>query len=405
MSRHINLVSSRPALLQVLPDLEPGAAARDSIEVAKALVEEGWTAVVASAGGSLEREVVGFGAIHETMPLERGNPLRMAANVPRLVRLARTHKVEAIHARAPVAAWPAGFAARRAEAAFLTTFDRLYPGVERRLKKRFNSVMTAGDRVIVASDFLAEHIAGHYSVAPARIRVIRRGVDLAAFDPSMVRGHRIAVLSEKWHLGYDMKQVMVPGEVVDGKGHATLLEAMARLERRDFNLLVVGAVDPESGHVRALGKRAGELGLEERVKFVGHCDDMPAAFMLADVVVLPRTSEDGIGRAAIEAQAMGRPVIASSVGSLAETVQPASTGWLVPPNDAGELAWALDLALSLEDEVKERLAHRARAFVEDVFSATEMARRTIDVYRELVRRAPPPAPRPRPGTRTLSEVG
>ena len=80
---------------------------------------------------------------------------------------------------------------------------------------------------------------------------------------------------------------------------------------------------------------------------------------LADVVVSASTSPEGFGRVVAEAQAMGRPVVATSHGGARETVVPGSTGWLVPPGDPRALAEGLAEALKLGPE--ERLAHAARA--------------------------------------------
>ena len=156
-------------------------------------------------------------------------------------------------------------------------------------------------------------------------------------------------------------------------------------------MLVVGDLDSKSAYVREIERTILAKNLSDRVHFGGHCDDMAAAYMLADVVILPAVEPEAFGRVAIEAQAMGKPVVVSHMGALPETVMPASTGWLIKPDDPDELAWALDLALSMEGDVKERLAERARAFVVEELSIEQMCRRTIDIYRELVRNAPRPA--------------
>ncbi|MEZ5825954.1 MAG: glycosyltransferase [Geminicoccaceae bacterium] len=83
-------------------------------------------------------------------------------------------------------------------------------------------------------------------------------------------------------------------------------------------------------------------------------------------------------------------MIVTNIGGLPETVMPAATGWLVEPDNPDELAWALDLALSMEKDVRERLADRARHFVAEELSIDQMSRRTLDVYRELVKDAPRP---------------
>jgi glycosyltransferase involved in cell wall biosynthesis len=116
----------------------------------------------------------------------------------------------------------------------------------------------------------------------------------------------------------------------------------------------------------------------------GSCADMPAALALADVVAVPSIGPEAFGRVAIEAQALGRPVVATDSGGLRETLQPGATGWLVPPDDPQELARALELALALPEDARARLAVRARHLVQQRFSLERMAESTIAVYRELL---------------------
>jgi glycosyltransferase involved in cell wall biosynthesis len=129
---------------------------------------------------------------------------------------------------------------------------------------------------------------------------------------------------------------------------------------------------------------AHQLGVAERVRLVGHCDDMPAALMLSNVVVNASTDPEGFGRVVIEGQAMARPVIATDHGGAAETVEHEVTGVLVPPGDAASLAVALDAVLGLDDERRTELGARARESVMTRYTIAAMQAATIDVYREVL---------------------
>ena len=91
------------------------------------------------------------------------------------------------------------------------------------------------------------------------------------------------------------------------------------------------------------------------MRLVDYCDDMPAAYMLADVVVSASTDPEAFGRVAAEAQAMGRPVVATDHGGAQETVLPGKTGWLVPPGDPKALTTALEEALALDSTPRETM--------------------------------------------------
>ena len=111
---------------------------------------------------------------------------------------------------------------------------------------------------------------------------------------------------------------------------------------------------------------------------------MPAAYMLADVVVSASSDPEGFGRIVIEAQAMGRPVVATAHGGSCETIVPGITGWLVPPRDPAALAVAIREALALGEEERRHFARRAMAHVAGRYTRQAMCARTIEVYEELL---------------------
>ena len=111
---------------------------------------------------------------------------------------------------------------------------------------------------------------------------------------------------------------------------------------------------------------------------------MAAGYMLADVLVSASIEPEGFGRVSVEAQAMGKPVVGSNHGGVAETVRPGETGWLVPAEDPAALAEALRAALSLDNDQREQWAARAIAHVRANYTKDLMCERTLAVYAELL---------------------
>ncbi len=288
-----------------------------------------------------------------------------------------------LHARSRAPAWSTLLAARRTGLPFVTTYHGVYgegvPG-----KRLYNSIMARGDRVIAASRYVAGLIAARHGTDPARIRLIPRGVDPARFDPDARRGAQVAQLASAWRLPDGAPVVMLPARLTRWKGGLVLIEALARLARPDAVAVLVGADQGRTAFAAELEQRARALGVADRVRLAGHCSDMPAALMLADVVVSASTEPEAFGRAVIEAQAMARPVIATNHGGAAETVADGETGYLVPPGDAVALAAALNRVLGLPLEDRRALGARARAAVMARCTVAAMQDATLDVYRELL---------------------
>ncbi len=388
MAEEIPEPARPPVVLQVLPALVTGGVERGTIDIAVALAEAGWTALVASSGGPMVRELDRVGVKHITLPVHSKKPWVMRANIARLGELIASHGVDIVHARSRAPAWSAYYAARDAGVHFLTTFHGTYNGGWMGLKNTYNAIMTKGERVIAISRFIAQHMQSAYELDPGVIRVIHRGIDLAKFDPGRVSQERIIQLAQRWRLPDGQPVVMLPGRLTRWKGHAVLIDALAKLGRKDLRCLLVGADQGRTDYREELVAHVERRGLSGIVHIVGDCMDMPAAYMLSDVVVSASTDPEAFGRVIVEAQAMGRPVVATNNGAGPEIVLDGQTGLLVPPGDATALALALDRILSIGPDERTARAGVARQFVEENFSRELMCARTLDIYAELLGRKP-----------------
>src|SRR5215472_10850633 len=350
--------------------------------MARALVAAGWTSYVASGGGPLEHDILRSGATHLRLPLASKNPLVMRRNAVALARLIRQLRIDIVHARSRAPAWSAWSAANATRRHFVTTFHNAYD-ISVPLKRWYNSVMARGERVIAISQFVADHAAQIYGVGPERLRTIPRGVDLDIFDPRRVGAERIASLARRWRLPDGAPLVMLPGRLTRWKGGLDFIAAIATLGRRDICCLLVGP-EQRRRFQRELEAAIERNGLGDLFRIVEDCRDMPAAYMLADVVVSASSDPEGFGRIIVEAQAMGRPVVATDHGGARETILPGMTGWLAPARDPSALAAAIGEALSLDPSARVRLARHAIAHVAARFTRERMCARTIEVYEELL---------------------
>jgi glycosyltransferase involved in cell wall biosynthesis len=372
------LSSHRLAVLQVLPSLESGGVERGTVEMTQAVVRAGGRAVVASAGGRLVPQIERVGGQHVGLPLMTKDPVSIWLNAWPLRRLIASERISLVHARSRAPAWSAYLAAKRASVPFVTTWHGVYaenfPG-----KRLYNSVMARGDRVIAISQFVAARLAA-LGIEGSRVRTIPRGVDTAVFDPFAISGDRIHRLAQAWRLPPGVRVVMLPGRLTRWKGAELLLRAVAALPQRDIYCVLVGP-----GRMgMEIGKLAETLGLAGRTRVTGQCDDMPAALMLADVVACPSLRPEPFGRTVIEAQAMGRPVVAANHGGAAETIIDGETGWRVAPGDAEALAEIIDYVLRMSDGARAEFGAVARASVMATYTVSAMQQATLAVYRELL---------------------
>lgn len=376
----------QPVILQVLPELRAGGVERGTIEMAQAIQQAGWQALVASAGGQMVHQLNQIGAKHIELPLQTKNPFKMRANAAELARIIREHRVDIVHARSRAPAWSAYWAAKKTGAHFITTFHGTY-GMENRWKMRYNSIMTRGERVIAISEFIAAHIREHYEVDERNLRIIHRGVDVEKFSQDNVTGVRVAELAKSWRMpeeAMDVPVILLPGRITRWKGHAVLLKALAKIKDLPFFCVLLGDDTGHPAFRRELEEMIVKYGLAGKARIAPNTSRMAEAYMLASVVVAPSTEPEAFGRIPVEAQAMGKPIIATGHGGFRETIVDGETGWLIPPGDVDALAEKLRHALTLTSEEREEWGWRARQHACDYFSSDLMKHKTINVYSELL---------------------
>jgi glycosyltransferase involved in cell wall biosynthesis len=190
--------------------------------------------------------------------------------------------------------------------------------------------------------------------------------------------------------------VLVPGRLAPWNGQIGVIDAARLLVgngARNIAFVFAGDDRSEAGYRKALMQRAAVQAVDTLVRLVGHCHDMPTALAAADVVVVPALKPPLTGRAAAEAQAMGRPVVVNAVGALPENVltpprmaEELRTGWVVRPGHAGDLARGIAAALKLDRKTYDAMGARARQFAEFMYSPQSVAAKVRGLYTSLLAR-------------------
>lgn len=243
----------------------------------------------------------------------------------RLAGLLRTERIDCLHAHLSTAAFLGGLAAGMAGIPSVATVHGFTGAMW------YRSV----GRLVAVSHAVKAHLVGQ-GIPDSRIAVVHNGVALNRYTPTPAAAAKASL-----DLDPDAPVAAVVGRLAPEKGQETAVRAWRRVvdQHPRARLLLVG----DGALLEPLRALAEELELGDAVRFAGFQSD-PRPFMTAaDVVLLPSLSE-GLPLAALEAMALGRPVIASDVGGLPEVVLPGETGLLLPAGDAGALA---DAALSL----------------------------------------------------------
>jgi glycosyltransferase involved in cell wall biosynthesis len=374
------------AVLQIIPGMGAGGAEQACVDVAAALVAGKHRAFVVSSGGSRVTELEKAGATHIRHGVQTKNPFCIIANAFWLARLIRAQKIDIIHARSRAPAWSAYLASRMTGCHFMTTFHAAYK-FSNPIKRFYNSVLAKSDRMIAISEFVAGYIHDNYGVPMDKIRIIPRGINLESFVPERVTDDRRKALLKTWGVDASESLILLPSRLSPIKGQVVLINAMTTLvpNFKDAVAIILGDDQGRVGYRKELQNLIATHHLQNHVHLVSHCNDMPAAYSLAKLVVAPSLVPEGFGRVPVEAMAMGVPVIATALGGYLETIQPGKTGWLVPPGDAQQLHNAMVEALSQSPEQRDAMTQVAMTDVRSRYGKQKMVADTLAVYAELMR--------------------
>jgi UDP-glucose:(heptosyl)LPS alpha-1,3-glucosyltransferase len=245
-------------------------------------------------------------------------------------------------------------------------------GIERRLLSAAST-----QRIIANSSMVRDDLLFRYGLDPARVRVVPNGTDLARFRPA-VPGERDE-LRRELGLAAESEVVLFLGSGFARKGLDPTLRALARLApaRPRLQLLVAGR-DRSPARWKAL---AAQLGVAQRVWFLGPRPDPERLYRAADVFALP-TAYDPAANCTLEALASGLPVITSATNGAAEILRPDQHGTVVPaPVHPGDVVDALAVWLERAGAPGVTAACRARA---EEFPAEASCAATVEVYLEII---------------------
>jgi glycosyltransferase involved in cell wall biosynthesis len=380
-------------ILQLVPALHDDPTGNAAVDIALTLLQSGARAIVAGEEGALVDRLCAFGGewlpmIHHTI-----NPARIFQNARRLAHLIADERIDIVHAQSAAGARSARSAIDRMPIYLVTSFPDRVPA-RSWAGDRFRRSLARGDRVIAPSSYVSRAMIERYKLPAERITVIPRAIDTAAFGQGAVSTDRVNSLRRAWGVLPGTRVVLVPGRLAPWNGQLDMIDAARLLAGgSDGNIVFVFAGDDRSEprYARALRRQTRMHGIDTLCRFIGHCPDMPAAFAIADVVAIPAIEPPLSGRVVAEAQASGRPVVATTVGVLPEYVlapprmrDEMRTGWLVAPGNVADLARAIATALRLDATSYEALWARARRFAEFAFSAESVAEAIRGVYTSLL---------------------
>ena len=361
-------------VLQILPALEAGGVERDTLEVAAELARRNYRSIVVSGGGRLASELLAGGSEHIELPVGKKS-LTSLGLIPQLTRLFRQERPDIIHARSRLPAWLAWLARRGLSGrrpAFVTTVHGPYS------VNAYSRIMTRGERVIAVSGYIRDYILKNYPAVDAeKITLIHHGVSRRNYPYNFKPA---PAWREKWERARPELRgrfiLTLPARITRWKGHEDFIRIIGQTIRAGLNahgLIAGAAARKKRAYLEELQAKIRRAGLDRRITFLGHCDDMREVMSISDIVLSLARTPEAFGLTALEALALGVPVIAYDHGGAAEVLGAVFPEGRARPLDTDHVAALIQSFHNTPPRVKDQ----------NPFTLDAMLDKTLAVYDSL----------------------
>ncbi len=384
-------MSTKLNVLQVIPKLGYGGAETGCYDIAHFLPEKECGSFVATSGGELLKFVKRDKVKILRLPVHSKNPLLMIFNTLALILYIIFFNINIVHARSRAPAWSCYFASLLTRRVFVTTFHGTY-NFKSSIKKFYNSIMLRAKLTIAGSNFIFGHINENYAEylsKEKKLRVIFRGINIDYFNPKNISILKQEKLKQEWGLASNKFTILLPGRLTYWKGQEKFIESLNILIEdyniTNFQAVILGSDQGRKVYSKKLTNLVQRYSLNKKIKFIQHCKEMPLAYSLADVVVSASIEPEAFGRVSVEAQSMGKPIIASNIGGSKETVVNKKTGFLYKHDDPRELAKILNTVIQLSPDELKSIGNEGRKNITKKFDVEIMCQTNLKEYKRLIK--------------------
>jgi glycosyltransferase involved in cell wall biosynthesis len=384
-------MSTKINVLQVIPKLGYGGAETGCYDIAHYLSEKDCGSFIATSGGELLKFIKKEKVKIIRLPVHSKNPILVLFNALMLSLFIIFFKINIVHARSRAPAWSCYFACLLTNRVFVTTFHGTY-NFKNKFKKFYNSIMLRAKLIIAGSNFIFSHINENYNEylsKKKKLRVIFRGINVDYYNQKNISILKQEKLKQEWGLISNKFVILMPGRLTNWKGQEKFIESLNILIEdynfTNFQAIMLGSDQGRNVYKKKLINLVERYNLNKKIQFINHCKEMPLAYSLADVVVSASIEPEAFGRVAVEAQSMGKPIIASNIGGSKETILNKKSGFLYKFDDPRELAKSLNTVIQLTQDELKSMGNEGRKNITKKFDVETMCDTNLNEYKKLIK--------------------
>ena len=385
------MIKKKVKVLQVIPRLGYGGAETGCYDLAHFLPEKGCKSFIVTSGGELLKFIDKKKVKVFKLPVQSKNPILILFNAIIISFIILICNINIVHVRSRAPAWSCFIATKITFRKIVSTFHGTY-NFNNRIKKFYNSIMVRSDLVIAGSNFIFFHINDNYRnfflENKRKLLVIFRGINTDYFNPQKILPRKLDKFSKQNNIDRNKFIILLPGRLTYWKGQKIFIEAIKLLyEKSDippFEAIVLGNEQGRNVYKKQLIDLVQQHRLNKIIKFIDHCEEMPVAYGIANLVCSCSLEPEAFGRIAVEAQSMQIPIIASNIGGSIETIIQDKTGYLYKNKDPVDLSNLIAMVMQKKYNLLKSIGIEGRKNVLKKFDVDKMCQTTFTEYKKLI---------------------
>ena len=375
-------------ILMITSSLESGVVDKSVIDIATILAQKNFSITVISAGGKMVKELKKFGVEHIQLPVNSNDFFVIRRNIKKISEIVGERQISLIHTFTPQSSFYGFKISKIFNIPYITSFLRIYKKSFWPLTNNRVNYLAKGEVVIVPSDYMASYIQITYKVPSEKIVIIPQWIDTDVFNANNVSAERIISTASDLRIPEDHFIISTVAKLEKARGQANLITAIAQLPeniKRKIRCLIIGSYKEHKKYKNELVKLAQKLGVDGIIHIVGACNDIPALLVLSDVYVATNIEPKASQITLLEAQSLGRPIVASNIGSTPEYILDTETCKTYEPKNIDELVNAILWSMEISEKEREEISKKLSTNVRLNFSKSLLPQKIANIYEYVLK--------------------
>lgn len=380
-------MSENKNILLITSSLETGVIDRSVIDIAVVLKNNGYDVSVISAGGKMVKELKRSGINHYLLPVNSNDFFVVRRNIRKISEIVKLNQISLIHAFTPHSAFYGYKISKILKVPYITSFSKIYNRTFWPFTKKRINYLAKGKLVIVPSDYMASFVQIAYKVPSQNIVIIPHWVDTDLFNAYNVSAERIISTASDLRIPEDHFIITSIGKLEKSKGQLLLIQAISKLPleiRTKVRCIIIGSSKDRKSYKNELENAIKKLNVEGVIHLAGETTDVPALLMLSDVYVSANVEPKASLVTLLEAQSLGRPIIASMIGATSEYILDDEVCLTFNPQNVDELVSAILNSMKITEEERTEISKKLSTNIRLNFSKNNIPPKVVNIYKYVL---------------------